>query len=124
MAINKRYRNSDSRIEKKGLLYSEPTETVVRQRQLTTAKGIMRVRSNLPLDVLVVSVASSTVYAPEDIVLGVSSDSMVNIIDLEQVGRERLYMVATMKTASISLFKSTNSTMPHTPENIGGLLSK
>lgn len=72
-----------------GLIYFEPSETVVRQENLMPAKGITEVQPNVTYDMLLANV-----------VLFPSSKSMVYIIVPEQIGKERRYTIPTVKATS------------------------
>lgn len=74
-----------------GLIYSEPTENVIRQGQLMEAKCIMEVRPSVLFDLLVPNVANIPVFVPKNMVFFTSSDSMVSIFDLEQIEKERCH---------------------------------
>lgn len=64
-----------------GLLYFDPTETVIRQGSVIPAKGIMKVRPNVPFEILVVNVANILEHVPKHEVLPASTESIVDIVD-------------------------------------------
>lgn len=74
-----------------------------------TAKDIMEVRQNMPFDILVANVPKMPVYVPKRTVPGSWHDSMVNIIDQDQVYKERHHTVATVKAGSKTPLKRTNA---------------
>lgn len=65
-----------------------------------TAIGIMKVRPNVPFDILVPNLTKITLHVPKHMLLCSSSDSMVNIIDPAQVDKERCRTVATVQVTS------------------------
>lgn len=65
-----------------------------------TASCIMEVRPNFPCNIRVANLAKTTVDVSAHMVLSVSSDGTVNIIDPEQIEKERQYTVGTVQTAS------------------------
>lgn len=79
------------------LLYFDPTQTVDRQGHLIRAKCSMEVRPNKPCDIQVNNQTIITIHGRKDMVLSSFSNSMVTIIGPEEVAKERLHSVATVK---------------------------
>lgn len=84
--------------------------------------GIMEFRLNVPFDVLVANVASTTVHVPEHIVLCVSSNGMVSIIDLEQVHEEHRHTVTTVQADAIPRVQEMNAKHYQTATKNGRIL--
>lgn len=60
----------------------------------------MDVRSNVPFDIPVASLTNATLHVPQHIVVFSYKDSMFNMIDLEQVDKERRHTIATVQPTS------------------------
>lgn len=64
------------------------------------AKGIMEIRPNIPFGILVANLTNILVHVRKHMVHSVSRDSMVDIIDSENVKKERCRTVATSHATS------------------------
>lgn len=69
------------------------------------SKGIMEVCSKVPFDILVCNLANIPVHVPKDVLFCAYGDSMINIIDPEQVYKERRHTVATVQATSNRHFR-------------------
>lgn len=65
-------------------------------------KGIMKACANVPFDILVASFTNIPVGVPKHMILHASGNSTVNIIDREQVDKERHHAIGTVQATSKS----------------------
>lgn len=92
------HRNSQSGIQKNELRYFEPAESIALQNHFIRPKDNMGGCLSVLDNIEVPNLAKITVNIPKYMFLCSSKDSIIFIIDTEQVHKERRHILATLKS--------------------------